>query len=226
MTDATYAVIFDVDGVLVDSYRAHFESWAAVAEKDGIAFDESDFAASFGMTSDEVIRRHWTVDGGPPPEPFIRDLDARKESAYRAIVDVDFPPIPGAIELIDGLTAAGVPIAVGSSGPPENVGLVLDRLERRDRFGAVVSRADVTHGKPAPDIFLLAAERLGLPPARCVVIEDAPAGVAAARAAGNKVVALTSTGRVAGDFDAQPPDAIVGCLTELNPVRLAAIAGD
>ncbi len=218
------AVIFDVDGVLVDSYRAHFESWSAVAAETGVAFDETDFAASFGMTSDEVLRRHWHHPDRPLTAARLRELDARKEALYRTIVDRAFPAIPGATALIDALHAAGVPLGVGSSGPPENVALVLDRLERRERFGAVVSRADVARGKPAPDIFALAAERLRADPGRCVVIEDAPPGVEAARAAMMRVVALLSTGRRRGDFDERPPDAFVACLTELDPVRLGRIA--
>jgi len=225
MSTSPLAVIFDVDGVLVDSYRAHFESWSAMAADDAVPFTEEDFAASFGMTSDEVIHRHWGGPEGPPSPEAIAALDEQKERLYREIVQRSFPPIEGAAALIDALHAAGVPLAVGSSGPPENVGLVLDRLGRRERFGAVISRADVVHGKPAPDIFALAGRRLGVAPAHCVVIEDAPAGVAAARAAGMRVVALLSTGRRSTDFDHQPPDRIVERLDELDPASLAALPG-
>ena len=138
-------------------------------------------------------------------------------------MDREFPPIPGAAELIDALHAAGVPLAVGSSGPPENVALVLERLWRRDRFTAVVSRADVVRGKPAPDIFLEAGRRLGVPASRCVVIEDAPAGVAAARAAGMRVMALLSTGRRREDFRDLPPDGFTDCLRELGPEAMASL---
>lgn len=217
------AVIFDVDGVLVDSYRAHFESWMTIADDDGVPFTESDFAASFGMTSDEVIRRHWGTPDAPPSPEALRRVDGIKEQRYRDIVDRAFPSIPGATALIDALHAAAVPLAVGSSGPPENVGLVLDRLDRRDRFGAIISRADVTHGKPAPDIFALAATRLGVPADRCVVIEDAPPGVEAARAAGMHVVALLSNGRSRNEFTAHMPDRFVTSLEELDPGQLAAL---
>jgi beta-phosphoglucomutase len=220
------AVIFDVDGVLVDSYRAHYESWTEVAADDGIPFTEADFAASFGMTSDEVIRRHWGTPDAPPSIQTTRRIDAIKEQRYRDIVDRAFPPIPGAVALIDALHAADVPLAVGSSGPPENVGLVLDRLERRDRFAAVISRADVTHGKPAPDIFALAATRLGVPADRCVVIEDAPPGVEAARAAGMHVVALLSNGRRRDEFAAHMPDRFVTSLEDLDPEQLATLVTD
>ena len=223
MSDPDLAVIFDVDGVLVDSWDAHYRSWSLMAAECGVPFSETDFAASFGMTSDEVIRRHWGDADGPPPPDRIAALDDRKERLYRDLVDRDFPPIPGAAELIDALHAAGVPLAVGSSGPPENVGLVLERLGRADRFGAVVSRADVARGKPAPDIFQEAARRLGVSVSRCVVIEDAPAGVAAARAAGMRVLALLSTGRRREDFADLPPDGFTDCLRQVAPATLAAL---
>jgi beta-phosphoglucomutase len=223
MPPADLAVIFDVDGVLVDSWDAHYRSWSQLAAECDVPFTEADFAASFGMTSDEVIRRHWSSPDGPPSPDRIAVLDDRKERLYRELVDREFPPIPGAAELIDALHAAGVPLAVGSSGPPENVGLVLERLGRRQRFAAVVSRADVVRGKPAPDIFLEAGRRLGVPASRCVVIEDAPAGVAAARAAGMRVMALLSTGRHREDFHDLTPDGFTDCLRRIGPADLAAL---
>jgi HAD superfamily hydrolase (TIGR01509 family) len=97
------------------------------------------------------------------------------------------------VELIDALSAAGFKLAVGSSGPPENVRLTLEKLGRADRFDAMVTGADVTHGKPNPEVFLKAAERLGVPPAQCAVIEDAPQGIEAANAAGMTSIAILGT---------------------------------
>ena len=186
-------VIFDVDGVLVDSYQAHFQSWQRLGREIGVQMSEQQFVASFGRTSREVIREFWpqlaTSDGR------VAQIDDRKEELFREILAADFPAMEGAVELIDALAATDFSLAVGSSGPPENVGLVLDKLGRRDKFRAVVTGRDVTRGKPDPHVFLLAAERLGLPPGRCVVVEDAPAGVAAAKAAGAKCLGLASAGR-------------------------------
>jgi beta-phosphoglucomutase len=126
----------------------------------------------------------------------------------------------GAVELIDALAAAGFRLAVGSSGPPENVALTLERLARAARFGALVTGRDVTRGKPDPQVFLIAAERLGATPARCIVVEDAPVGVAAAHAAGMASVALVGTvaaERLAG------ADLVVRSLRELDAPRLAAL---
>jgi HAD superfamily hydrolase (TIGR01509 family) len=97
--------------------------------------------------------------------------------------------------VIDALHAAGFVLALGSSGPPGNVALVLEKLERREKFAGVVTGMDVTRGKPDPQVFLLAAERIGVAPLRCLVIEDAAAGVAAAKAAGMKCIGLATAGR-------------------------------
>ncbi len=186
-------VIFDVDGVLVDSYAAHFESWRRLGRELGFAMTEDQFVATFGRTSREIIREFWPNLATSIER--VRQLDDRKETLFRAIIDEHFPAMDGAVESIDALSAAGFRLAVGSSGPPENVNLVLEKLARRDKFTGVVTGRDVTRGKPDPQVFELAAERLGLPPSRCLVVEDAPAGMAAAKAAGAKCLGLASAGR-------------------------------
>ncbi|MDZ7618684.1 MAG: HAD-IA family hydrolase, partial [Patescibacteria group bacterium] len=162
------AVIFDMDGVLVDTYHAHYRSWVAMAEREGFTFTEAQFAPTFGRTSREIIAHFW---GDGLSDQQIAEMDAAKEAAFRDLIDEQFPAMPGARDLIDSLAAAGFALAVGSSGPPENVTMVLDRLDVRSRFQAVVTGMDVTRGKPDPQVFLLAAERLGLAPADCVVVE-------------------------------------------------------
>jgi beta-phosphoglucomutase len=211
-----YAAIFDMDGVLVDTYRAHYRSWLEMAEAEGLHFTEVEFAPTFGRTSREIIVRFW--GDGRYDDGAIAALDARKEAAFRRIIEADFPAMPGVNELLGALNEAGFKLGVGSSGPPENVDLVLEKLGARRRFDAVVTGNDVTRGKPDPQVFLLAAERLGIPPARCAVIEDAPAGVAAANAAGMVCVGLMSTGRSRGDFVAAR--AVARSLSEITPPML------
>lgn len=215
------AVIFDVDGVLVDSYDAHLRSWQLAAAEIGRAYTERDFAAGFGRTSREIVRMSFGIDD----EQRIRAIDDRKEALYREIVGNDFPAMDGAVELIDALKSDGFAIAMGSSGPPENLELALDRLRRRDAFGAVVSGRDVKRGKPDPEVFVLAAKRLGVPPDRCVVIEDAPAGIQAAQAGGMACVALLSRGRQASDFAALRPNLVVRSLREVSPAQLHKLIG-
>lgn len=205
------AVIFDMDGVLVDSYRAHFESWLAMARECGFEFSEERFAATFGRTSRDIIAQLW---GEALSDERIAAMDARKEALYREIVAADFPAMDGARELITSLRQAGFKLAVGSSGPPANVEVAVAGLGLGECFDATVTGEDVTAGKPDPQVFLLCAERLGVPPPRCAVIEDAPAGVQAARNAGMAAIAITGT---ATRERLAHADLVVDSLTELSP---------
>jgi beta-phosphoglucomutase len=187
------AVIFDLDGVLVDSYQAHFDSWQRLCRKWNLTMTERQFASTFGRTTREVVAQFWSARALSPVD--VANLDAEKEAIFRQLLSDDFPIMDGALVLLDDLHDAGVLIGLGSSAPPENVWMSLDRLNRRDHFAAVVTGADVIRGKPDPEVFLLCAERMKVPPPSCVVIEDAPAGIAAAQAAGMTCVALASRGR-------------------------------
>jgi len=213
------AVIFDVDGVLVDSSEAHFESWSALAHETNTQFDRATFTRTFGMTSKDIIHACW-------PSNIVREhgvasLDARKEAIYRDIIADNVPIMPGARALIDDLHRAGMLLAVGSSGPPENVALVLRSLERESHFAARITGHDVTRGKPDPQVFLLACERLNVSPAHCAVIEDAPAGVDAAHAAGMLAIGLVSTGRTIQDL--AHADLVVASLRDLSAGVIAKL---
>jgi beta-phosphoglucomutase len=216
------AVIFDVDGVLVDSYNTHYQSWQLLGRERGLAMTHDEFIATFGRTSREIIKELWP--NRVTSEAAVAELDDRKEALFRELLARDFPALDGAVELIDQLHDAGVPLAVGSSGPPENVGLVLDTLGRHSAFGGVVTGLDVTRGKPDPQVFLLAAERLDASPSNCVVIEDAPVGVAAAHAAGMNCVAVVSTGRVREKLASA--DLVVDSLRELSPQIIRSLISD
>jgi beta-phosphoglucomutase len=216
MMDNPIAAIFDMDGVLVDTYDAHFRSWMEMAVSEGLPFSEADFARSFGRTSREIISQLWGKDRYD--DARIAELDWQKEAGFRRIVEKDFPAMPGAVNLLHALHQAGFRIAVGSSGPAENVQLVVDKLGARELFGAIITGDDVQRGKPDPQVFLLAAERLKVPPERCAVVEDAPAGVAAANAARMASVGLLSTGRT--DADLSAADVVVRSLSELSPAMV------
>src|SRR3972149_2483833 len=156
-----FAVIFDMDGGLVDSYHAHFESWKLLSGELGIEYTEAAFAADFGRTSREILRH---TLGDSPDDERVADLDRRKEAFYRDILRATFPAMDGAGELIHALAEDGFRLAIGSSGPPENVALVVERLAGGERLSVAVTGADVTRGKPDPQVFLIAAERLGAAP--------------------------------------------------------------
>jgi beta-phosphoglucomutase len=219
--DQQPAVIFDMDGVLVDSYRAHLRSWQMVGADVGVEITEPQFAATFGRTSREVIAT-WEIAQGFD-EAKIAELDDRKETAFREILAADFPPMPGVHRLLTSLHEAGFALAVGSSAPPENVHQVMERLGAGALFGAVVHGMDVTRGKPDPQVFLVAARRLGIPPGRCAVVEDAPLGIQAAQAAGMTSVGLASTGRTRGQLSAA--DLVIDSLDELGPEVFRRLIG-
>ena len=213
----THGVIFDVDGVLVDSYDAHYESWLGLGRERGFTMTPEQFVSTFGRTSREVIRECWPELA--TSDEAIRELDERKEAVYRDLLAQKFPAMDGARELIDALAEAGFALAVGSSAPPANVEQTLDQLGRREKFQAVVTGTDVQFGKPNPQVFLIGAARLGLPPSHCLVIEDAPAGVEAAHAGGFVCVGLLSKGRTEAQL--READHLVRSLRELSPERIA-----
>lgn len=211
------AVIFDVDGVLIDSYQPHFQGWRQMLGELGEAFTEATFRETFGRTNNDIFA---DLYAGKYTDDQVQAAADRKEALYREIITRDFQAIDGAVELIDVLAAADFALAVGSSGPPENVALTLECLDRADRFTARVTGVDVTRGKPDPQVFLLAAEKLGVAPAQCVVVEDAPAGVAAAKAAEMACVALVGT---ATREQLAQADLVVESLRELTADAIAML---
>ena len=213
----SFAVIFDVDGVLTDSYDAHFQSWQRMFGEIGVEFTDEQFRATFGRTNRDIFAQLYP---GEMDVERSRRLGDRKEELYREIISKDFTPLPGAVELIDALFAAGFKLAVGSSGPPANVELTLDKLGRRTRFAALSTGADVERGKPDPQVFQIAAMRLGVPPERCAVIEDAPAGVEAANRAGMASIAVLGT---ATPEQLSHARLVVDSLRELTPEKIQAI---
>ena len=215
---AKYAVIFDVDGVLVASYRPHLLSWQQMSARHGLTMTEEQFAATFGKTTREIIRQLWP---GRFDEGAVAALDGEKEALYREILERDFPEMPGAADLIGQLHAAGFALAIGSSGPPENVRLVARKIGNGKFISAAVDGMEVRHGKPEPDIFLAAAKKLGVEPGRCAVIEDAPVGLDAARRAGMAAIALMGT--APREALAVHGQIIVERLSELNAGRIGAL---
>lgn len=212
-------VVFDVDGVLVDSYAAHFRSWLALADEGrSPRMTEDQFQATFGRTSRETIAALWPDQSWGPAQ--IAELDDRKEVLFREILRTEFRPIPGAAALIESLHDAGFQLAAGSSGPPDNVALVLDNLGCRDRFDVVVTGADVQRGKPDPEVFLACARGLDVEPSHCAVIEDAIVGVEAANRAGMYSIALVTNGRDLTPF--AHARRVVRSLEELTPENIRA----
>ncbi len=206
------AIVFDMDGVLVDSYGAHYDSWRRLAEAHGLEITEKQFAETFGMTSREIIHNLWP---GTADEREIELWDSEKEQYYRDILQQDFPQMDGAAELIESLHEAGFAMAIGSSGPSENVRVVMEKLTGAKYIAATVDGHEVSHGKPDPEVFLTAAKKLGVAPQDCAVLEDAVAGLQAARNAG--MVAIGITGTAQRETLAPCAELVVDSLRQLNP---------
>ena len=183
-------VIFDIDGVLLDSYKMHYQCWRSIAEKYSFTVTEKDFDSLFGRRGSEIVRQIWGED---LPEEQVGTIHRQKQALYRERLQGNFPENDGAIQLIDSLAAEGFILGIGSSAPPENVEMSLNGLDRAKSFKAIVTGSDVVRGKPDPQVFLLAAQRMGVEPLDCAVIEDAPAGIMAALAGGMTAIALAGT---------------------------------
>ena len=188
---ALRGVIFDLDGVIVDSSIFHFGAWQRWAREVGIIeeVDEEWFREHHGKRNDAII----TATLGPISETELEAHATRKEEYFRELARGKLEPLPGVSTLVEELVSDEWGLAIGTSTPRENLDLVLNELPFSSAFTATACGSEVTHGKPAPDIFLRAAELLELPPERCVVVEDAPSGVAAARAGGFACLAVATT---------------------------------
>jgi beta-phosphoglucomutase family hydrolase len=201
-------VLWDLDGTLIDSGELHYEAWEEVLTELGRAFDRRTFAESFGKRNDTILRDLLGIPGAPEE---LQRLSDRKEELYRTRVRArGVPLLPGAAEWLHRLKAEGWRQALATSAPIANVDATLEPLGLRDHFDAVVSADEVGRGKPDPLVFLTAAERLGLPPGRCVVVEDAPAGLEGARRGG-----MPSIGVLSGHFEGLQADLVVGSLRDL-----------
>lgn len=209
----SFGVIFDMDGVLVDSAPPHLQSWKALADELGSPITDEQFYATFGRQNRDCL----AVLFGITDAESVSRLSDRKEEIYRAIIRQRVPAMDGAIELVRACHAAGLRVAVGTSGPAANVAVCLDGMGIAECFHARITAEQVTRGKPDPQVFRLAAEAIEIPPARCAVIEDAPAGIEAALAADTTAIALAGTHPASSLSRAH---LTVASLRELSPRRI------
>ncbi len=209
------AVLWDLDGTLVDSAKEHWESWQRALEAAGASVTYEQFRRTFGMRNDAILS-HWL--GPAITAADIQRIGDAKEVIYRDLVARGgLTPLPGARDWVTRLSERGWRQAVASSAPRANVEVVVRALGLGPSFSALVAGDDVTHGKPEPEIFLKAAARLHVPTARCVVVEDSPAGVEAARRAGMRSIGIGAPGFAQADLVAAaladlPPDTFDGLL--------------
>lgn len=210
--DSPWGVIFDMDGVLIDSYDAHRKSWDRVLPKHGLQMTKDMFATTFGQRSVDVLARLYPSLS----RQEISLIHEEKAIVVREIIAADFPEKEGASELITALYRAGAIIAIGSSAPRENVQVLMDKMPASKYVTASTSGSELKYGKPDPEVFVKTISKIELPPEQCIVIEDAPAGVTAARAAGCGVIAVTGT---VSREQLGEADLVVDSLRELTPEK-------
>ncbi len=213
---SSFAVIFDLDGVIVSTDRFHREGWTRLSRELGIPFSDAQAEGTRGVDRMASLK----VVLGPAhgfTQLQMEALAARKNIYYleavRGITPSDL--LPGVAQRLAELDQHGIAMAIGSAS--KNAAMVLERLGIAGRFAAVVTGNDFTHGKPAPDVFLTAARRLGMPPSRCLVVEDAVAGIQAAQAGGMKAVGIGRPGSLPG------AERIVASLAAISYAELASL---
>ena len=203
-------MLWDLDGTLVDSAGHHWIAWRDTLAAEGRLVRPGDFANTFGKRNDEILRE--LFGSGVAPD-WIERVSETKELAYRRLLsERGLEPLPGAFAWLARLREAGWRQALASSAPRPNIDAAFEALSLGRYLDAVVSADEVGRGKPDPAIFLEAARRLGCPPGRCVVVEDAPAGLEGARRAGMPAIGVLSS-----HHPALEADLVVPSLDALEP---------
>jgi HAD superfamily hydrolase (TIGR01509 family) len=184
------ALLFDMNGVIVDDMAFHERAWLALAARHGRSLTPEEFRREMsGRRNLDNVRHVF----GDVPDAVVRAYQAEKEEAYREAFRPHLAPLPGLLALLAEARAAGLRVAVATSAPEKNISFVLDGLDLRGRFDAVVGEAEVKRAKPDPEIYLTAAARLGVEAEGCVVFEDSLLGIAAGQGAKMPVVGMTTT---------------------------------
>ena len=206
---ASRAVLWDMDGTLIDSEEFHWISWRDTLANEGIAITHEQFLSSFGQRNDSILPR-W-LGTAATPERIDRIANA-KEELYRQLLRRDgISPLPGVAHWVHRLHKEGWLQAIASAAPRANIEAVLEALSATHIFQGIVSAEDVHRGKPDPEVYLTAAARVGVSPERCIVVEDAVAGVEGARRAGMKSIGVSRDGKHL------PADVVVQSLELLEP---------
>ncbi len=187
------AVLWDMDGTLVDSAEYHWQAWRDTMSREGSPITYEQFRATFGQRNDSILRQ-WL--GEKTASELIQRIGDAKEVLYRQHVrEKGISPLPGALEWIHLLHRKSWGQAIASAAPRANIETILDVLQASQCFQAIVSADDVHRGKPDPEVFLIAATQLGVAPQHCIVVEDAEHGIEAARAAGMKSIGVSQNSK-------------------------------
>ncbi len=208
-----HALLWDLDGVLADTADLHYQAWAATLAEMNCPYSRAIFDSHFGMNNAGTLA---FLFGQPPAPDLLAQISTRKETAFRAAARRQVQALPGVRHWLGYFQTLGLPQAVASSAPQANLDALVDGLQLRAYFAALVS-AENLPGKPDPAVFLAAAQKLNIAPAHCLVIEDSPHGLEAAHRAGMKCLAVLTTNPIT---KLQTADLIVDDLTRLTPQAL------
>jgi beta-phosphoglucomutase family hydrolase len=212
------AVIFDMDGVLVDTNPFHVQKWEALLTEYSIPFDRKELPRRvLGPANDPTLRHFF---GERITAEDRQRLSEELEARFRRAFAPHAKPLAGVERLIAECQEQGVLLALASAAMSKNVNFILDALKLRPCFRAVLTNDEITQSKPSPEIFLKTAEKLGFPPAACVALEDSFAGVEAAKRASMKCVAVASTFPAPELRARTQADLVVQTLEELNLQKL------
>ena len=184
------AVIWDMDGIIANTGPCHLKGWQIVFRRWGSDYTEDDYWRNTGKRSDSIVRNIMGADiSAEDTDKIVRE----KDETFQELIVNNIETFPGVLELTAELKKDGFKMAVASSAPMKNIQIIIKGLKIDQLFDAIISGWEVTKGKPDPQTFLLAAERLGMSPDNCIVIEDAISGVAASKRAGMRCIAVTNT---------------------------------
>ncbi len=183
------ALIFDMDGTLVDNMDFHHRAWIEWARREGLTGSDGEILSQTHGTLREIVRRLFPQESD---DDVLHARGERKEALYRELYRPHLRLIPGLLELLQATKKRGLPMAVATAGDRTNIDFTLDGLNVRPYFDAIVGAEDVRNGKPHPEVFLLAAQKLAVAPESCLVFEDAPVGAEAARRAGMSCIVVNA----------------------------------
>lgn len=187
-----FAVAFDLDGTLIDNNQFHFITWQEFYRKRNRELTMEEYKACFnGRTMTDCVKYVFQQPDMSAQE--IEQYTNEKESLYREIYAAHIKPIPGLLTLLELLNQAQIPMVIATSGIQDNIDFLFSHIPIKRYFKRVIKGSDITHGKPHPEMYQLAAKELGLPAGKCIAFEDATVGIASAGGAGMKVIALTTT---------------------------------
>jgi HAD superfamily hydrolase (TIGR01509 family) len=214
--NSTFAIIWDMDGTMVDTREAHWLAWKQILAEEKYDLIWETFLKTFGQRNDTILRS--LLGEGLSDAEVVRIGDAKEEAFRDVLKEQGVQLLPGAAQILDQAKAYGWPQAVVSSAPRKNITAILEALSRPDTFNVLICAEDVSKGKPHPEGCISASKKLGVLPSNCLVLEDAPAGLSAARNAGMACVGVLST-----HDHLNEADRIVSSLDELSLADLEAI---